>query len=128
MLFNELKEILRQEHVETCDVSEIYGIVCGILIAASSFFFENWMNEMVCLDYFATGQIGTDNLLKLKTFFIETATQSKEGDLNFQLLLPDDECTKLPLGRHSATTTRPFPRRVSVPPTRHSRVGGHRTA
>ncbi len=80
-----IQQLLAHEH-SLADAAEAHGTLAGCLCGASGYRFEDWLKEIL-----PEGQAGAAARSQLREVFDATAGELIQPDMEFQLLLPEDE-------------------------------------
>ncbi|HEY8510015.1 MAG TPA: UPF0149 family protein [Steroidobacteraceae bacterium] len=83
--FNEVQQALAAEHSLT-EAAEAHGTLAGALCSAVSYRFEDWVQEIL-----PEGVSGSRSTETLRELYTSTAAALSGADMEFNLLLPDDE-------------------------------------
>jgi uncharacterized protein len=82
--YSELQELLVAER-SLADAAEAHGTLAGCLCAASSYRFEDWLQEIL-----PEGRPAAAAAAALRALFTATAGALQRPDMEFELLLPED--------------------------------------
>lgn len=83
--YPQIQHLLAQER-SLADAAEAHGTLAGCLCGASEYRFEDWLREIL-----PEGQAAAAAAVTLRELYTATATALQEPDMDFELLLPDDE-------------------------------------
>jgi len=83
--YSHLQELLTEEH-SLADAAEAHGMLAGCLCAAGGFRFEDWLKEIL-----PDGRAAPAAAPSLREFYTATANALLQPDMEFELLLPEDE-------------------------------------
>ena len=88
-MFKKLKDSFQNTDL-ICDVAEFHGTMCGMLIGNISLSFEKWLKEMI--EFRIGGHVLSSQQLELlSSLFWDSSMYLRTGNLDFNLLLPDDK-------------------------------------
>lgn len=83
----EIAEVLRDLQ-STVPAAESHGCLCGAICVAGDYSFDRWLEEVVLEDEAAQAP---QDALPLKLLFDDTHTALRGNDMDFELLVPDDD-------------------------------------
>jgi uncharacterized protein YgfB (UPF0149 family) len=83
--YNHIQQLLLAQH-SLAEAAEAHGTLAGCLCGASAFRFEDWLREIL-----PEGQAGPEALATLQELYAATAGALLQPDMEFELLLPEDD-------------------------------------
>ena len=83
--YQQIQQLLAQER-SLADAAEAHGTLAGCLCGASDYRFEDWLREIL-----PEGRAGAAASTTLQELYTATATALLQPDMEFELLLPEDE-------------------------------------
>jgi uncharacterized protein YgfB (UPF0149 family) len=83
--YHQIQLLLAQER-SLADAAEAHGTLAGCLCGASGYRFEDWLREIL-----PEGRAGAAATAMLQELYTATAAALLQPDMEFELLLPDDE-------------------------------------
>jgi yecA family protein len=83
--YQQIQQLLAQER-SLADAAEAHGTLAGCLCGASDYRFEDWLREIL-----PEGRAGAAASATLQELYTATATALLQPDMEFELLLPEDE-------------------------------------
>jgi uncharacterized protein YgfB (UPF0149 family) len=83
--YPQIQQVLAQER-SLADASEAHGMLAGCLCVASGYRFEDWVREIL-----PDGQAGAAATATLQELYTATCGALLQPDMEFELLLPDDD-------------------------------------
>src|SRR5215469_4493700 len=83
--YPQIQLLLAQER-SLADAAEAHGTLAGCLCGASGYRFEDWLREIL-----PEGRAAAEATAILQDLYTATATALQQPDMDFELLLPEDE-------------------------------------
>jgi yecA family protein len=83
--YDQIQLLLTQER-SLADAAEAHGTLAGCLCGASDYRFEDWLREIL-----PEGRAAAAATATLQELYTATAAALRQPDMEFELLLPDDE-------------------------------------
>jgi hypothetical protein len=83
--YSHIQQLLAQER-SLADAAEAHGTLAGCLCAASGYRFEDWLREIL-----PEGRAAPAAAADLEELYTATAGALQQPDMEFELLLPEDE-------------------------------------
>jgi hypothetical protein len=83
--YSHVQQLLVQERA-LADAAEAHGTLAGCLCGAAGYHFEDWLKEIL-----PEGQASPEHAAALEELYTTTAGALRQPDMEFDLLLPDDE-------------------------------------
>ena len=83
--YQQIQDLLVQER-SLADAAEAHGMLAGCLCGASGYGFEDWLREIL-----PEGRAGAAATAMLQELYTATAAALLQPDMEFELLLPEDE-------------------------------------